>query len=695
MRIFSPFIRILHNMKYSVKFTLIGALFFIPLLIISLVYMNTLNSDMERKQMRIEGANYNLVLKDVLKYAQQARGLNVSVLTGDTEAVEKLETSTAEMEKALTKIEKLDASSDYDFKTTTKLNEIADQWQALQKTTWTSTNDIVKNYNALTAEILDLMQDVSNNSNLLLAESKETFNLIYNASIELPKITEQYGQLRALGVNVLNNDKITDAQLEKMNSLSYPMQEALDRVDTSMAITMSDDALKSALQSAYNQSNESSKVYIEALNKLQDDSIQSTDYYELATTAINDKFDLYATSLDVLKSTMNDQYNALKQKTTLVLIVLIAIFVIITLLFTSLYLGIRQSIRLLAHSTKEVASGNLNEKVALHTKDEMRDIEDAFNDMTQQLNELVREINTSAEHVATSSEELHASSEESSSSIEQATTAINKITNDTEQQAARLDESVQAMDEMVEGIERIAKNSTRISSLTNDTTASATAGNQTIDRALNQMAIIKQTVEASSTTVHALNEQSAEIGSIVKVITDIADQTNLLALNAAIEAARAGEHGKGFAVVADEVRKLAEQSRTSAIQISELITTIQKDTVQSVDMMSDVTKNVNVGIEVTSEAASKFSDIVVSMEQLNPQMEDISATAMEFSAQSEQVAAAMQHLLMMVQTTSASTQEVAASSEEQSAIMEEIASSANTLSEMSASLQQLVAKFHV
>lgn len=689
---FSPMIRLLNKMRYSRKFTLIGAILLVPLFVVSILYLSTIKGDMDQIDKRVQGAEYNIVLKEILQYTQQSRALNTSFLT-DTSVKESLDEATARVNQAFEELEAMESKMKYDFNTKEQLQAIQEKWNALQQVTWTDSDQILSQYTDVVEDILDLMTDLSNNSELLLADSQETFNLTYNASIELPRLMEQFGQMRALGVSIINSYTVDENRLKEMDAIYYPVQETINDMQKTSEITFNNAEFALALQTPLETVQKSTNTYLNAINNIRIKTISAADYYEIATVAMNDYYEYYVASLDAMKSSLQQQYKNLQYTTIIIFIVLIVVCIVALLLFISLFLAIRKSIQSLQEGTTKVAGGDLNVQLALHTKDEMGIVETAFNRMTAQLGKLVQEITAGAEHVASSSEELNASAQEATATVENVTTAVNQVTAETELQVVSMKESALAMSEMAIGIERIAENSVRISALTNETTELANDGNTTVDKALQQMELIKQTVGESSNKINALSNRSAQIDSIVSVITEIANQTNLLALNAAIEAARAGEHGAGFAVVADEVRKLAEQSRHSAAQIADLIGAIQSDAIESVQMMSVVTENVQSGIEVTEDTAYKFSHILSSMQTLNPQMEDISATATQFSSQVEQVASALEHLLKTAEHTSNATGDIAASSEEQLAIMEEVSSSANSLSEMAESLRGLVIQF--
>ncbi len=340
-----------------------------------------------------------------------------------------------------------------------------------------------------------------------------------------------------------------------------------------------------------------------------------------------------------------------------------------------------------------ISQGDLTEQIIVKSNDAIGQLGNAFNDMQESLRRLVHKVEESAEQVASSAEELSANAEETSAATGQVAISIQEVASNADKQKTGVDTTAKALEEVSEGAMRIANNSTLVSELSRHTMVQAEEGGTAVRDTVNQMESIHQSVMESNTMIQSLYESSKEVSSILNVITGIADQTNLLALNAAIEAARAGEHGKGFAVVADEVRKLAEQSQTSAQEIHKIVNRIQKDTESTVQTMVRVTDDVQAGVKVSNEAIEKFSQIIEGTKEITPQMEDVSATVQEMSAAIQEIMAIANDVVIAAQGNAATSEEVAASAEEQIAAMEEISQSAEDLSSMAEELKFAISKF--
>ena len=278
---------------------------------------------------------------------------------------------------------------------------------------------------------------------------------------------------------------------------------------------------------------------------------------------------------------------------------------------------------------------------------------------------------------------------------EQIATTIGEVAGGSQEQVRTVDDIVEAMNQLSAGIQQIAVSMQNMSEASARSMQVAEGGNETIQKTIGQMDAIHTSMDSTSRVVKDLGEQSQEITNIVDVITDIAGQTNLLALNAAIEAARAGEQGRGFAVVADEVRKLAEQSSASASQIGQLITSIQELTEKAVTAMKNGAIEVNGGRELVYQSGEAFKSLYDTVAEVSGQVSDISAATEQMTASTEHVVGSIDVISSMAETAASSTQEVSASAEEQLASMEEISSSSNALSQLAEEMNEAINKFKV
>lgn len=364
----------------------------------------------------------------------------------------------------------------------------------------------------------------------------------------------------------------------------------------------------------------------------------------------------------------------------------------------SLYLARRISrpLREVANSAQQIANGHLTvSDMHYQSNDEIGDLVTAFRIMTDHLRNLVAQVAKSSQQVAAASDELTASSEQSAQAAGQVADTITNVATGAFHQVDTVEQAMSFVQEMTVAINHIASNSKKVSEKSGETARAAAAGGEAVLQATNQMQVINNSVTQSAEVVEKLGERSQQIGEIVDVISGIAAQTNLLALNAAIEAARAGEQGRGFAVVADEVRKLAEQSHEAAKKISTIIRDIQSETNIAVVTMNQGTDEVTRGTEVIAATGDHFNSIVTMVEELNSEIKEISASADKLSVSSDEVVRSVGSVKTVASNTAADTQTISAAAEEQSASMEEIASSSQALAHMAGELQAVVSKFHL
>lgn len=379
-------------------------------------------------------------------------------------------------------------------------------------------------------------------------------------------------------------------------------------------------------------------------------------------------------------------------------VIVISIIAILAGLAIAFFISalISRPVKRLQASAERIAGGDLTgEMIQIKNRDEVGMLANAFNTMTSNLRSLIESVATTSETIAASSEELTASSEQNTDASRQIAETIQEVAEGTNRQVELTSRSSQAMKEMSIGVEQIAVRAQTVSGSAAEAASKSADGNQAIRTAVAQMDSIQGSMSSLSQIVQELGERSQTIGNITDVITGISSQTNLLALNAAIEAARAGDAGRGFAVVADEVRKLAEQSADSARQITDLVTTIQKETYRAIQAVDVNTQEVSKGIESVSVAGTAFEGILSAVNQVAGDIEEVSAGAEQMSASTEELMRFANEIARITEETSAGTMNVSAATEEQLASMEEITTSSTSLAKTAEQLQAQVSQFKV
>ena len=348
------------------------------------------------------------------------------------------------------------------------------------------------------------------------------------------------------------------------------------------------------------------------------------------------------------------------------------------------------------HVMEDIASGKLSgADLPVDSQDEVGALSESVNAMKKELRKLINDVSNTAEKVAASSEELTASTSQADEMVHQVAQNASAMSDGSDRQVGTINELQSTVDNMRAKMHELHASAQEMGEVAKISLEKATDGKAKVEFSITRINHIAELAQTSANVVGNLGKRSKEIETIVDTISEIAAQTNLLALNAAIEAARAGEQGKGFAVVADEVRKLAEQSGDAASSISELIQKILSDTNSAIESMKAGKVGVDEGSASVAATGEAFAEIEEQVENLNQNIQKSVDYIESVNKASHEISDAMEILQEISRSSAEEIQSVSAATEEETVVIREISDAGSQLAGYAQEMQNEVKKFAV
>lgn len=410
---------------------------------------------------------------------------------------------------------------------------------------------------------------------------------------------------------------------------------------------------------------------------------------------------LYLTDLLDLTENLSEQTNNRNRQIYIVLsrlIIATSIVVVLLSIFIGIFMGrlIGKPLQEVSSRLSEVANGDLtSEIIESKRKDEIGILEQATGKMQQELQRIIKSVSQATQHVLSASEELTQSTNEVVMASDQIALTMQELASGSESQAnytSDLSENMSrfasTIEESVTESENVKNHSSQVRKMTGD-------GSTLMMDSVNQMTVIDQIVQQSVAGMKNLDMKSSEVSKLITVIEDIAEQTNLLALNAAIEAARAGEQGKGFAVVADEVRKLSEQVSRSVGDITVIVESMQKESTEAANKLEAGYAEVAKGTDQIQKTGETFNQITSSVEQMEHTIREIVSKLAINREQTEKMQTSVEEIASVSEESAAGIEQTSASAQQSNSTMQEVSASSQELKGLAEELSELIERFTI
>ena len=671
------------NLKVWQKLSLMSAVFMLPFAVVTYTMAKSIDDlgvDFAKQELR--GLEYYGPLSALLKDLQQHRGVTAAWLNGDSSFKDRLAERRLAIENDVKKVDDADRALDSALHTSTKWAALkAETRDLLDRSLSLPAADSFASHTKVIEHTLALITDVGDASNLTLDPDIDSYYLMNIIIFQGPELTEVLAHARGLGVSIAATKAATPEQAETLNRLSVLMPYLLSKTTTSFDKALQTDALKSALQAesrAMDGAVEDAAGHIARLVASRGKDINASEYFSSVTRSVESIFAIEEHAAGSLKTLVDARIDKFQSEILVALvwaaIGMLVVSVIAVFIMRDITVGLgcvvgianrlsrgehtgeacnpnarKDEIGVLADAfdrmitgmksmtgvADRIAGGDLN--VVVKPRSERDIMGHSLARMVEQLSTLVGAVHRSGNQVNTSVNEIAATAKEQQATASEIAATTTEIGATSKEISATSKELVKTM--------------TEVAAVAEQSATLAGTGQVGLTRMEETMRHVMEAAGSINAKLAVLNEKAGNINQVVTTITKVADQTNLLSLNAAIEAEKAGEYGRGFAVVATEIRRLADQTAVATYDIEQMVKEIQSAVAAGVMGMDKFSEEVRRGMHEVQEVGGQLSQIIHQVQALAPRCEAVNEGMQAQSTGAEQITQALAQLSEAAQQT--------------------------------------------